>query len=593
MAANRHIEHPLVGPRRGRRARGRVACAAVTVLACACACGALATSASAAGRTRYATVRAICPAPHARDAGCLSLALHAARAGAAGARAYTSGAGAYATGPAGGLTPGDLASAYRFSPAAGGTGQTLAIVDAFDDPNAEADLATFDANYALPACTTGNGCFEKVSQTGSTTALPAADKVGWSAEIALDIEAAHSACENCKLLLVEADSEDLADLAAATNEAVSLGANEVSNSYGALETAMGGSEQAAYDHPGTVVVAASGDSGYLNWDFVAQAMPAPEMPDAPAALATVVSVGGTALKLTSAGARSSESVWNDSGPPSGSKFKQFAAGGGGCSTRFDAPSWQLAATGWASAACGEKRLDNDVAAVADPYTGFDIYDSFKYSEEFTTGWLTIGGTSLTSPLIAALYGLAGGAHGTSYPAATLYAHLGQSASLYDVVKGGNGYCDGVPSGTCGEPEVNEILGNVDCEGTSSCDAIAGFDGPTGVGTPTGLVAFGGPAASKPTVLTGAATSVTSSSAVLGATVNPNGATVTACTFEYGPTTSLGSSKPCSALPGSGTSPVAVSAAVSGLQSGTTYYFRIVATNVFGTRRGARKTFKTA
>jgi hypothetical protein len=548
---------------------------------------------SASARTRYATVRTVCPAPHARHAGCLALALHAARAGAAGVRAYASGAGAASSGPAGGLTPGDLASAYKYSPAAGGAGQTLAIVDAFDDPNAEADLGTFDVNYSLPACTSANGCFTKVSQTGSTTALPAADKVGWSVEIALDIEAAHSACESCKILLVEASSEDLADLAAAIDEAVRLGASEVSNSYGALETAMGASEQAAYDHPGVVVVAASGDSGYLNWDFVAQAMPAPEMPDAPASLPTVVSVGGTSLKLTSAGARSSEAVWNDSGPPSGTKFKQFAAGGGGCSTQFTAPSWQQSAAGWASAACGEKRLDNDVAAVADPYTGFDIYDSFKYSKDFTTGWLTIGGTSLSSPLIAALYGLAGGAHGTSYAAATLYAHLGQSASLYDVAKGGNGYCDGLAPGPCGEPEANEILGNVDCQGTSACDAITGFDGPAGVGSPTGLVALGGPAASKPTVVTGAATSVTSSGALLNATVNPNGATVTSCTFEYGPTTSFGSSKPCSVLPGSGSSSVAVSTAIASLQASTTYYFRIVATNVWGTRRGARKTFATS
>jgi hypothetical protein len=394
-------------------------------------------------------------------------------------------------------------------------------------------------------------------------------------------------------LLVEANSEDLADLAAAVNEAVSLGASEVSNSYGALEAAMGVSEQAAYDHSGVVVVAASGDSGYLNWDFVAQAMSAPEMPDAPASLPTVVSVGGTSLKLTSAGARASEAVWNNSGPPSGRKFKQFAASGGGCSTLFTAPSWQQSAGGWASAACGDKRLDNDVAAVADPYTGFDIFDSFEYSKGFTTGWLTIGGTSLSSPLIAALYGLAGGGHGTSYPASTLYTHLGQSASLYDVAKGGNGYCDGLAPGPCGEPEVNEILGNVDCQGTSACDAIAGFDGPAGVGTPTGLVALGGPVASKPTVVTGAATSVTASGAVLNATVNPNGATVTACTFEYGPTTSFGSSKPCSALPGSGTSPVAVSATIASLQASTQYYFRIIAVNAFGTRRGTRKTFKTA
>jgi subtilase family serine protease len=498
-----------------------------------------------------------------------------------------------ASGPAGGLTPTELASAYKFSPSAGGSGQTLAIVDAFDDPTVEADLSKFDANYSLPACTSANGCFEKVGQSGSTTSLPAADTVGWSAEIALDVETAHSVCENCKLLLVEANSESLADLAASVDEAVSLGASEVSNSYGALETQMGASEQAAYDHPGVVIVAASGDSGYLNWDFVASDLGAPEVPDAPASLPTVVAVGGTSLKLTTGGARSSESVWNDSGPPSGTKFKQFAAGGGGCSTLFAAPSWQQAATGWSAAACASKRLDNDLAAVADPYTGFDVYDSYQYSKEFKPGWLTVGGTSLTSPLISAMYALAGGAHGASYPAATPYAHLGQTTALYDVAKGGNGYCDGEAPSTCGEPEANELLGNVDCQGTSACDAIAGFDGPAGVGSPTGLVALGGPAAGKPVVMTLAASSVGSESAVLNGTVNPENATVTACKFEYGTTTALGSSVPCSTAPGSGSAPVAVSAAVTGLASNTTYYARLVATNVFGTGKGARKTLKTS
>jgi hypothetical protein len=129
-------------------------------------------------------------------------------------------------------------------------------------------------------------------------------------------------------------------------------------------------------------------------------------------------------------------VWNDSGRPSDEEeFKQYNATGGGCSTLFAAPSWQLDTPGWTNMACGTKRLDNDVAAVADPYTGFDIYDI----EE--GGWLTIGGTSLSSPLVSSLYALAGGGGGVSYPAATLYSHLGQP-SLYDVTEGGNGYCDG-------------------------------------------------------------------------------------------------------------------------------------------------------
>ena len=543
--------------------------------------------------TRYAKVRRVCPAPQRGDATCLALALVPARAGTAGVSAYELGAGAASKGPAGGLTPADLASAYAFSPSVGGAGQTVAIVDAYDDPKIEEDLGTFDGEYGLPACTTANGCFEKVNQTGSTTPLPPEDEVGWSVEMSLDVETVHSVCSTCKILLVESDSESLADLAASVNEAVSLGATEVSNSYGALETEMGEAEQAAYNHPGVVIAASAGDSGYLNWDDVAELLEAPGVPDAPASLPSVVAVGGTSLKLKANGARKSEAVWNDSGLPSGRGFKQFSATGGGCSTLSTAPSWQQGAAGWASAACGTKRLDNDISAVADPYTGFDIYDSYVYEPEFTPGWLTVGGTSLSSPLVAALYGLAGGSHGISYPAATLYTHLGEASSLYDVTAGGNGYCDGEAAGPCGEPAVNEELGDLDCEGTTACDAAPGFDGPSGVGAPNGLRAFNGPSQAKPTAVTDAASAVTATSAVLNATVNPNGGAVSACTFEYGPTTAYGQSAPCSSLPGSGTSPVAVSAAITGLAAKTAYHFRIAATNPSGTSEGKAKKFKTS
>ncbi len=548
---------------------------------------------TASGATRYAKVRRVCPAPKRGDASCFALALVPAPAGAAGVSPYEVGGGAASKGPAGGLTPADLASAYAFSPSVGGTGQTVAIVDAYDDPNIEKDLGTFDSEYGLPACTTANGCFEKVNQTGHTTPLPSKDKVGWSIEMSLDVETVHSVCQNCKILLVEASSESLANLAAAVNEAVSLGAGEVSNSYGALETGMGASEQAAYNHPGVVIAASAGDAGYLNWDYLPEFGVAPGVPDAPASLPSVVAVGGTSLKLKSNGARKSESVWNDNGLPSGSGFKQFSATGGGCSTLFTAPSWQQSAPGWAAAACATKRLDNDISAVADPYTGLDIYDSYVYEPKFTPGWLTVGGTSLSSPLITALYGLAGGSHGVSYPAATLYTHLGEASSLYDVITGGSGYCDGEGAGPCGEPAINEEFGDIDCEGTTSCDAAAGFDGPSGVGAPNGLGAFNGPSQVKPTVVTEAASAITATSAVLNATVNPNGGTVSACTFEYGPTTSYGQSAPCSALPGSGTSPVAVSATISGLTAKKAYHFRITASNPSGTSTGKGKKLKTS
>jgi subtilase family serine protease len=342
-----------------------------------------------------------------------------------------------------------------------------------------------------------------------------------------------------------------------------------------------------------VIAASAGDSGYLNWDYVAAFVTAPEMPNAPASLPGVVAVGGTSLKLKKNGIRKGESIWNDSGRPSRKEFKRFSATGGGCSTLFAAPSWQQSAPGWASSACGTKRLDNDISAIADPYTGFDIYDSYVYEPEFTPGWVTVGGTSLSSALITGLYGLAGGSHGVSYPAATLYTHLGEASALYDVTIGGSGYCDGEAAASCGEPAINEQFGDIDCAGTTACDAIPGFDGPSGVGTPNGLGAFNGPRQTKPTAVTEAASSVTASSAVLNAAVNPNGATVSTCTFEYGPTATYGQSAPCSTSTGSGSSPVAVSAAITGLAPKRTYHYRITASNLYGTDVGKRKHFKTA
>ncbi len=583
-----------------RMSNAAKAIAAAVVLGGSLAAGAVATPPAGAsasgltpGPTRYATVRRICPAPRDGDASCLALALVPATAATSGARAYLPASGSLASGPAGGLTPADLASAYGFTPTLGGSGQTVAIVDAFDDPDLEEDLAVFNAHYGLAACTTADGCLEKVNQEGKPAPLPAADTVGWSVEISLDVETVHSVCPACKILLVEAGSESLADLASAVDQAVSLGAGEVSNSYGAPEAEMGSAEQGAYQHPGTVIAAAAGDSGYLDWDSLAETFATPEMPDAPASLPSVVAVGGTSLKLASNGTRKSESVWNDSGRPSReSEFKQFSGSGGGCSTLFTAPSWQQALAGWSGTGCGTRRLDNDVAAVADPYTGFDIYDTYVYREGFAPGWLTVGGTSLSSPLITALFALAGGAHGAAYPAATLYEHLGQSAALYDVTTGGNGYCDGEANGPCGEPEVNELLGDVDCQGTTACDAVAGFDGPSGVGAPLGLSAFDGPSGHPPTVVTESATAVGASEAVLNATVDPNGEAITGCTFEYGASTAYGDSRPCTSLPGSGTAAVAVSASISGLSAKTVYHFRIRASSASGPGVGKDRKLKT-
>jgi len=473
------------------------ACAVLAVLLC---CLIAVSAASARSRvaprgTHYAKISRVCPAPRPGDATCLALArvpVPSAAAGEPGVRPYTAARGALESGPAGGLTPEELASAYGYDPAAGGSGQTIAIVDAYDDPKIESDLATFDAEYGVAPCTKANGCFTKVSQSGSPILLPAPDTRGWSVEIALDVEMAHSACPNCKILLVEAKNESFKNLAVAVGEAVNLGATEVSNSYGGPESLLGSAERAAYKHPGVVIAASTGDSGYDDWTlYVNEGEPvAPEQPDAPASLPSVVAVGGTTLELTASAKRSSETVWNGNGALDASGGFEEGATGGGCSTLFAAEPWQQATPGFAATGCVGKRVAADVSAVADPNTGFDIYDSYNCGIECELfgageGWLTIGGTSLSTPLVSSLYALAGGSNGVEYPSLTLYGHLGEKSSLFDVTKGGNGYCD--DGEACG---ANALEGaRVDCEGTTACNAAPGFDGPSGVGAPNGLNLF--------------------------------------------------------------------------------------------------------
>jgi PKD repeat protein len=474
------------------RAGVRSTRAAFALLAALGAALAAASSSEAAPRlhVRYARVR------HASCFALFRVPAASSEATSAGVQPYTENDGAASSGPAGGLTPQQLARAYEYEQGqGGGSGQTVAIVDAYDDPKIESDLAEFDHQYGLPACTTANGCFAKVGQTGSPTSLPKQDKAGWSGEIALDVETVHGVCPNCKILLVETNSETFADLAAGVNEAVALGATEVSNSYGGPESQLGSAEQAAYVHPGVVIVAASGDDGYYDWDLVNEGKRAAGKPEAPASFPSVVAVGGTSLHLEENGTRASETVWNNNGvgDKKGRQNKSAeGATGGGCSTLFEAQPWQQQdVPDFQASGCGNKRLAADVSAVGDPFTGFDIYDTDECgsrctSEGFGKGWITIGGTSLSTPLITALYALAGGSGGLSYPALTLYADdLG--SSLYDVTEGASGYCDGEALARCAEQDAG--LGQVDCGETRACNAAGGLDGPSGVGAPKGLGAF--------------------------------------------------------------------------------------------------------
>ncbi|MEW2274804.1 S53 family peptidase [Streptomyces griseofuscus] len=335
-----------------------------------------------------------------------------------------------------GYGPSDLQSAYGLTSAAAskGAGETIAIVDAYNDPNAEADLAKYRSYYGLSACTKASGCFKQVSQTGSTTSLPSSD-AGWSEEISLDLDMASAICPNCNILLVEAKSATMANLGTAVNEAVTLGAKYVSNSYGGSESSSDTSYDTSYfKHPGVAITVSAGDGGYGA--------------EYPAASQYVTSVGGTALSKASNTRGWSESVWNTS---------STEGTGSGCSAYDAKPSWQTD-TGCA------KRTIADVSAVADPATGVSVYDSYGV----TAGFYTFGGTSASSPIIAGVYALAGTPSSGSYPAKFPYAKAGTSA-LNDVTSGSNGSCGG----------------------SYLCTARSGYDGPTGVGTPEGVSAFTG------------------------------------------------------------------------------------------------------
>jgi subtilase family serine protease len=447
----------------------------------------------------YATVQAACGQPAPGHASCLAMRLVPASKGALGAHAYTVAPDA-TTGPVGGFTPSGLAKAYGVNPA-GGKGQTVGIVDAFGDPTIKTDLDSFDSHYGLPAETSSS--FKVVNQTGGST-LPAGN-TDWAGEQSLDVQAVRGLCHQCKILLVEATTNSNTDLSAATNEAATLGATEISNSYGGAESEgpYTAQEIADYNHPGVVITASTGDNGMYGWDYVFDSEAEDGAALAPSSLNTVVAVGGTSLYVNSNGTYAGETVWNENGPDGENAYygsRSFGATGGGCSALYSPGAWQKSVSDWKNMGC-TGRLPADVSAVADPFTGYDIYQTYGAS---TAGWQQYGGTSLASPVISAMWALAGGAHGTKYPAVDLYGHLASSPkSVHDVTIGGNGICDGQSDVQCmrwWDANPNTFGdGILDCGFTATgstiiaangaCNAEKGYDGPTGVGTPNGLTVF--------------------------------------------------------------------------------------------------------
>jgi PKD domain len=467
-----------------------------------------------ASQVRYAVNEPLCAAS-AKPGGisCYALKRVTVAKGTPGARPYVI---PPVDGPAhdGGYAPADFAAAYGFNPALARSSQTIGIVDWYDDPAIASNLATFDANYGLHRETSTS--FRKVNQNGvkgnypsSTLGKGSPTQEGTAGEIALDVEAARGVCHTCKILLVEASHPTDADLAAAENTAVRLGATEVSNSFGGAET--GGvptSMQKAFNHPGVVITASTGDDGWFAWDLANGVANSSESPSFPASSPDVVSVGGTALDYNTSTHDYEQSVWNENDPDDEAGIENDqpqGAGGGGCSVLFSAPAWQSAFPGYSAAGCAGKRLSADVSIDADPQTGFDIYDTWNSGDD---GWVTVGGTSLSSPLIAAMWALAGGSGGASHPARSLYTNAATTANVDDVTIGGNGFCDDPSTLNCGNsvednfgtsnPNPNALTaGDVDCSFprntsppasapplSSECNAAIGFDGPTGVGTPS-------------------------------------------------------------------------------------------------------------
>jgi len=333
-----------------------------------------------------------------------------------------------------GYGPADLQSAYNVASAAASAGgsQTVAIVDAYDDSTAEADLGTYRSTYGLPACTTANGCFKKVNQSGTQGSYPANNQ-GWGLEISLDLDMVSAVCPNCHILLVEATSNSNANLYASVDTAARLGANAISNSYGASESSSDPANNVHYNHPGAAITVSSGDSGYGV--------------EYPAASPYVTAVGGTSLSRASNARGWSESAWSGAGS--------------GCSAYESKQSWQT------DGGCA-KRTVADVSAVADPNTGVAVYDSNcgtlqQLLGNCFSGWGVVGGTSASSPIIASVYALAGNAASVNYGS---FPYANRSA-LNDVTSGSNG----------------------SCSGSYLCTGVAGFDGPTGLGTPNGTGAF--------------------------------------------------------------------------------------------------------
>jgi Subtilase family len=333
-----------------------------------------------------------------------------------------------------GLTAKEIEQAYRL-PVSRLSDQTVAVSIAFNTPHLGEYLAKYRQTFGLPPCTAASGCFRVVNQYGNANPkkLPVSGVFsGWDLEATLDVSMISVACPHCKIIVVEAKNESYGNLAHTDDTAATLGAQVISNSYGSRENGYAMAWAKSYDHPGHTIVVSAGDSGFTAANF-------------PADLSTVTAAGGTELARAHNARGWREQVWYD--------FFNGGAGGSGCSAYEPKPAWQHDKN------CPGRTVA-DVSAVA---ANIPIYNKVY------GGWITVEGTSVSSPLLAGIYGLAGNA--STIPLGYAYSHR---QSLFDITKGTNSIF--FPSKfTCGDDYL--------------CVAKKGYDAPTGLGTPDGTGAF--------------------------------------------------------------------------------------------------------
>ena len=323
------------------------------------------------------------------------------------------------------ITPSEMRHAYGFDQVSGtGAGQTIAIVDAFDDPNISSDLHTFDQRYGL-----ADPVFTKATPQGQ----PAPD-IGWAQEISLDVEWAHAIAQGANILLVESVDNSLTNLLGAVDYAASqAGTVVVSMSWGSNEFSGETGYDSHFAHSGVTFVASAGDTGSVTeW---------------PAVSPNVVGVGGTSLHITSSGGYRGEAGWSGSG--------------GGISSQESKPSYQTYVT-----QSNTKRTSPDVAYEADPNTGVAVYDSYVGG----FGWGQYGGTSVGAPQWSALVAIAD--QGRSTPLSSsgtlngLYGLLNSShqidtTKLNDITRGSSGHYSAAPGYDLvtglGTPKANTLI----------------------------------------------------------------------------------------------------------------------------------------